>query len=105
MFGASPVAEWPLMEGPVPTAGLEGATEGSSSKRVRFSSVRSLVGVADETFAFVEKLVKAANESLIVQAQAPNNGTQAVRNLLGIFRFQVVVDEQDHGNGRGSAAK
>ena len=55
--------------------------------------------VADETLAWVEELVKAAYPGFIVQAQAGNNGTKAVRNLLGILGFQVVVDEHDHGNG------
>ena len=55
--------------------------------------------VADETFPHVEKLVKSADEGLIVQGQAGNHGPQIFTNLLGILRFQVVVNQQNHGNG------
>src|SRR5260370_23319285 len=54
--------------------------------------------VADETLAWVEELVKAAYPGLIVEAQAGNNPAKAVPDLLGVLRFQVVVDEHAHGN-------
>ena len=42
MFGASLVAECPLIDRALLMAALEGPTEGSSSRRVRFNSVSSL---------------------------------------------------------------
>ena len=41
MLGWSPIAEWPLMEGPLVMAPLEGPPAGSLSMVVRWSSVRS----------------------------------------------------------------
>src|SRR5439155_14955751 len=55
--------------------------------------------VAEEALPQVEKLVKPADEGLIVQAQARNHRPQTFGNLLGILRFQVVVNQQNHRNG------
>src|SRR6266513_1610583 len=55
--------------------------------------------VADEAFRQVEKLDKSADEGLIVQGEAGNHGPQTFTNLLGILRLQVVVNQQNHGNG------
>jgi len=92
-----------FMEGPLFRRFRLDGPRGSSSKRVAASVAEKLVRCADETFASVDKIfVKRSTERPDIRSSsAPNDGTQAVRNLLGIFRFQIVVDEQDHGMGRG----
>src|SRR6266403_101915 len=81
-------------------AGWTRRTSGSLLVEMRALQLgEQFVLVADETLARVEELVKAAYPGFIVEAQAGNNGTKAVPNLLGVLGFQIVVDEHDHGNG------
>src|SRR5260370_29092367 len=58
-----------------------------------------LVLIADEALAFVKALIEPTDESLIVHAEARNDRPQTFGNLLGIPRFQVVVNQQDHVKG------
>src|SRR5215472_4936291 len=53
----------------------------------------------------MEELVEAADKRLIADAQAPNDGIEALPDLAGIFPVQVVVNQQDHGEGKSFRAE
>src|ERR1700676_3736516 len=45
----------------------------------------------------MEKLIEAAEERFVFRAHAADNGVETRLHLRGVFVFEVVVDEDDHG--------
>ena len=50
-------------------------------------------------------LIKSADKSFVAGAHSPHNGAQAGLDLVGVLAFQVIVNQDDHGDGVSSAAK
>ena len=50
-------------------------------------------------------LVKGANKSFVARAHAPDNGAQTGLDRLGVLALQVVVNEDDHGDGKDLGGK
>src|SRR5208283_2110568 len=64
-----------------------------------------LVLIACEAVTFMKILVKGANESLVAGAHPPNECAQAGLDLVSVLAFQVVVNQDDHGDRIGFGGK
>src|ERR1700730_3326708 len=63
------------------------------------------VEIACKTLARVKKLIEATDEGFVVGAHAAGDGFEAGLHLVGVFIFQVVVDENDHRKGKSVGGK
>src|SRR5208283_1829280 len=64
-----------------------------------------LVLIACEAVTFMKILVKGANKSLVAGAHPPNDCAQAGLDLVSVLAFQVVVNQDDHGDRIGFGGK
>ena len=60
-----------------------------------------LVLIFGEALTFVKKLIEAADEGFVVRAETADDGAKARLDLVGIFTFKVVVDEDYEGKRKG----
>src|SRR5260370_41033217 len=53
----------------------------------------------DEALSFLKGKIEPSDESSFVHAEAGNDRSKTLETLFGMLRFQVVVNQQDHGKG------
>ncbi len=61
--------------------------------------------VGGKSIAGMEKLIEAADEGFVFQAQPSNHGVEALANFLRVFLFEVVVQQDDHRQRKGFRGK
>src|ERR1700746_3762369 len=105
IFGGSPVAECPLIDGEFPKGAPEEATEGSSSRRVRFNSVSSLSWSLVKPLPMWKNWSKRQTKASSFTLRPATTDRKLYGNFLASLDFKSLSISKTIEMGVGSAPK